>query len=185
MSLLEIGIYSKFSQRIFIGSHLHPWPPFQSFVLFDDFLKPFMPYFPHILSSDCYDEKCAIHNLRDSCIVNPSIIYLIVCFIFLLRHLHWRQDFLNEARLQAHRICIFERPVFLLLLDLFGSLLVGPARASSLLPLFVVQFFFPFCKVVRFGFNKFYGGGLPCCISGSKENLIAKCTCLNMQYNQK
>lgn len=106
-----------------------------------------MPYFPHILSSDCYDEKCAIHNLRDSCIVNPSIIYLIVCFIFLLRHLHWRQDFLNEARLQAHRICIFERPVFLLLLDLFGSLLVGPARASSLLPLFVVQFvFFPFVK---------------------------------------
>ncbi|XP_066349001.1 uncharacterized protein [Miscanthus floridulus] len=35
-------------------------------------------------------------------------------------HLHWRQDFLNEARLQAHRICIFERPVFLHLLDLFG-----------------------------------------------------------------
>ena len=131
-----------------------------------------MPYFPHILSSDCYDEKCAIHNLRDSCIVNPSIIYLTVYYIFLLRHLHWRQDFLNEARLQAHRICIFERPVFLLLLDLFGQFTRWPCSGLFSSSSLCCTVFFPFCTVVHFGFNKFYGGGLPCCISGSKKKIL-------------
>lgn len=145
-----------------------------------------MPYFPHILSSDCYDEKCAIHNLRDSCIVNPSIICLIVCFIFLLRHLHWRQDFLNEARLQAIEFVFLSDQFFFssqTSLEVYSLALLGPLL--FFLSLLYSLFFFSFCKVVRFGFNKFYGGGLPCCISGSKENLIAKCTCLNMQYNQK
>jgi len=66
-----------------------------------------------------------------------------------------------------------------------ASLHVGPARASSLLPLFVVQFFFPFVQWFILVLINSMVVASPAVFPVQKKNLIAKCTCLKYAVQPK